>query len=292
MGRNESNVLNRRLLRSYFSTIISISLVLFFIGMAGLLVLNARSVSNYFKENITVLVVLSVEASEDDASQLSEQISGYPFYKDSRIISKEEGVEQMKQMLGEDFLDVFEVNPIPVSLELQVAADYISTDSLARVEYVLSQYPVVEDVVYQQSMVELLNSNLERIGYVIGCFTLLLMFVSTVLINNTIRLNIYAKRFVIHTMRLVGATKFFISRPFLGQAFFQGLIAGLIANVYLLVTLYIIRNEFNQLFTLLEPSALGLLIALVVALGVLICVVSTGFVVRSMISLNKDELYY
>ena len=292
MGRNESNVLNRRLLRSYFSTIISISLVLFFIGMAGLLVLNARSVSNYFKENITVSVVLSVEASEDDASQLSEQISGYPFYKDSRIISKEEGVEQMKQMLGEDFLDVFEVNPIPVSLELQVAADYISTDSLARVEYVLSQYPVVEDVVYQQSMVELLNSNLERIGYVIGCFTLLLMFISTVLINNTVRLNIYAKRFVIHTMRLVGATKFFISRPFLGQAFFQGLIAGLIANVYLLVTLYIIRNEFNQLFTLLEPSALGLLIALVVALGVLICVVSTGFVVRSMIPLNKDELYY
>lgn len=292
MGRNESNVLNRRLLRSYFSTIISISLVLFFIGMAGLLVLNARSVSNYFKENITVSVVLSVEASEDDASQLSEQISGYPFYKATRIISKEEGVEQMKQMLGGDFLDVFEVNPIPVSLELQVAADYISTDSLARVEYVLSQYPVVEDVVYQQSMVELLNSNLERIGYVIGCFTLLLMFVSTVLINNTVRLNIYAKRFVIHTMRLVGATKFFISRPFLGQAFFQGLIAGLIANVYLLVTLYIIRNEFNQLFTLLEPSALGLLIALVVALGVLICVVSTGFVVRSMISLNKDELYY
>lgn len=292
MGRNESNVLNRRLLRSYFSTIISISLVLFFIGMAGLLVLNARSVSNYFKENITVSVVLSVEASEDDASQLSEQISGYPFYKDSRIISKEEGVGQMKQMLGEDFLDVFEVNPIPVSLELQVAADYISTDSLARVEYVLSQYPIVEDVVYQQSMVELLNSNLERIGYVIGCFTLLLMFISTVLINNTVRLNIYAKRFVIHTMRLVGATKFFISRPFLGQAFFQGLIAGLIANVYLLVTLYIIRNEFNQLFTLLEPSALGLLIALVVALGVLICVVSTGFVVRSMISLNKDELYY
>lgn len=292
MGRNESNVLNRRLLRSYFSTIISISLVLFFIGMAGLLVLNARSVSNYFKENITVSVVLSVEASEDDASQLSEQISGYPFYKDSRIISKEEGVEQMKQMLGEDFLDVFEVNPIPVSLELQVAADYISTDSLARVEYMLSQYPVVEDVVYQQSMVELLNSNLERIGYVIGCFTLLLMFVSTVLINNTVRLNIYAKRFVIHTMRLVGATKFFISRPFLGQAFFQGLIAGLIANVYLLVTLYIIRNEFNQLFTLLEPSALGLLIVLVVAVGVLICVVSTGFVVRSMISLNKDELYY
>lgn len=292
MGRNESNVLNRRLLRSYFSTIISISLVLFFIGMAGLLVLNARSVSNYFKENISVSVIFSVETSEEDAAVFGENISQYPFVKQYEIISKEEGVVQMKQMLGEDFLDVFEVNPIPVSLELQVAADYISTDSLARVESLLCENSIVEDVVYQQSMVELLNSNLERIGLVIGVFALLLMFISTVLINNTVRLNIYAKRFVIHTMRLVGATKFFISRPFLGQAFFQGLIAGLIANVYLLITLYIIRNEFNQLFTLFEPSALALLMFIVVAVGVVICVLSTSVVVRSMISLTKDELYY
>ena len=292
MGRNESNVLNRRLLRSYFSTIISISLVLFFIGMAGLLVLNARSVSNYFKENISVSVIFSVETSEEDAAVFGENISQYPFVKQYEIISKEEGVAQMKQMLGEDFLDVFEVNPIPVSLELQVAADYISTDSLARVESLLCENSIVEDVVYQQSMVELLNSNLERIGLVIGVFALLLMFISTVLINNTVRLNIYAKRFVIHTMRLVGATKFFISRPFLGQAFFQGLIAGLIANVYLLITLYIIRNEFNQLFTLFEPSALALLMVIVVAVGVVICILSTSVVVRSMISLTKDELYY
>ena len=237
-------------------------------------------------------MIFSVETSEEDAAVFGENISQYPFVKQYEIISKEEGVAQMKQMLGEDFLDVFEVNPIPVSLELQVAADYISTDSLARVESLLCENSIVEDVVYQQSMVELLNSNLERIGLVIGVFALLLMFISTVLINNTVRLNIYAKRFVIHTMRLVGATKFFISRPFLGQAFFQGLIAGLIANVYLLITLYIIRNEFNQLFTLFEPSALALLMVIVVAVGVVICILSTSVVVRSMISLTKDELYY
>lgn len=292
MGKSESNVLNRRLLRSYFSTIISISLVLFFIGMAGLLVLNARSVSNYFKENITVSVILSVEADEEDASEFGEAIGDEPFIKHIDIISKEDGVEQMKQMLGEDFLEVFEVNPIPVSLELQVAADYIHTDSLARIELMLEEFSLVEDVVYQQSMVELLNSNLERIAMVIVIFVIFLMFISTVLINNTVRLNIYAKRFVIHTMRLVGATKFFISRPFLGQAFFQGLIAGLIADVYLLVILYVIRNEFNRLFTLLEPSALALLIGIVIVLGVVICVISTFIVVRSMVSLTKDQLYY
>ena len=133
MGKSEANVLNRRLLRSYFSTILSISIVLFFIGLAGLLVLNANSVSNYFKENIEISVILSVESEQEDALKLVSDLEQYPFLKDSRIISKDEGVEQMKELLGEDFLDVFDVNPIPVSVELQINADYISTDSLARV---------------------------------------------------------------------------------------------------------------------------------------------------------------
>lgn len=292
MGKSEANVLNRRLLRSYFSTILSISIVLFFIGLAGLLVLNANSVSNYFKENIEISVILSVETEQEDALKLVSDLEQYPFLKDSRIISKDEGVEQMKELLGEDFLDVFDVNPIPVSVELQINADYISTDSLARVEQQISAFPMVDEVVYQQSLVELLNANLERVAMIISIFVLLLSFISMVLINNTVRLNIYSKRFTIHTMRLVGATKFFISKPFVAQAFFQGLISGLVANVYLLITLYIIRNEFNQLFSLFEPSALILLILMVISAGVLICVVSTAVVVRNMISLTKDELYY
>ena len=292
MAKNESNILYRRLLRSYFSSVISISLVLFLVGMTGVLVVNARSVSNYFKENITVTAVLSVEADEAEASSLADDLQGTGYIKDVRIITKEEGVEEMKEVLGDDFMDVFEVNPIPVSLELQVAADYVSTDSLAVIETAIRANPSVEDVVYQQSLVELLNANLERIGLVAGIFVLLLLFISVVLINNTVRLNVYARRFTIHTMRMVGATRSFITRPFVGQAFFQGLISGAVADVFILGALYLIRNEFYQLFSLFDAMLLGAVMAVVVLLGILICMVSTSAGVRSLISLNKNELYY
>lgn len=292
MAKSESNILYRRLLRSYFSSVISISLVLFLVGMTGVLIVNAKSVSNYFKENITVSAVLSVEADEADASAMADRLENTPYVKDIRIITKEEGVEEMKKMLGDDFLDVFEVNPIPVSLELQVAADYISTDSLSVIEEALYEYPAVHEVVYQQSLVEILNANIERIGVVAGVLVLLLLFISVVLINNTVRLNVYSKRFTIHTMRLVGATKGFITRPFVGQAFFQGLIAGAVADVLILGALYLIRNEFYQLFSLIDAMLLGLVMIAVIVLGVLLCMVSTSAGVRSLISLTKNELYY
>ena len=292
MAKSESNILYRRLLRSYFSSVISISLVLFLVGMTGVLIVNAKSVSNYFKENITVSAVLSVEADEADASAMADRLENTPYVKDIRIITKEEGVEEMKKILGDDVLDVFEVNPIPVSLELQVAADYISTDSLSVIEEALYEYPAVHEVVYQQSLVEILNANIERIGVVAGVLVLLLLFISVVLINNTVRLNVYSKRFTIHTMRLVGATKGFITRPFVGQAFFQGLIAGAVADVLILGALYLIRNEFYQLFSLIDAMLLGLVMIAVIVLGVLLCMVSTSAGVRSLISLTKNELYY
>ena len=280
------------LLRSYVSSVISISLVLFLVGMVGVLVVNARSVSNYFKENITVSAILTVEADEADASALADILTGTGYVKDARIVTKEEGGEEMKGILGDDFMGVFEVNPIPVSLELQISADYISTDSLAVIEESLYSYPAVDEVVYQQSLVELLNANLERISLVAGVFVLLLLFISVVLINNTVRLNVYSKRFTIHTMRLVGATKSFITMPFVGQAFFQGLISGAVADVFILGALYLIRNEFYQLFSLFDAMLLGMVMIGVVVLGVLICMISTSAGVRSLISLNKSELYY
>lgn len=292
MPKNENNILYRRLLRSYFSSVISISLVLFLMGMTGVLIVNARSVSNYFKENITVSAILSVEADDADASALADELEHTGYVKDVRIITKEEGVEEMKEILGEDFMDVFGVNPIPVSLELQIAADYISTDSLSVIGEALGSYPIVEDVVYQQSLVELLDANLERIGLVAGVFVLLLLFISVVLINNTVRLNVYARRFTIHTMRLVGATRHFIARPFVGQAFFQGLISGAIADVFILGALYLVRNEFYQLFSLFDAVLLGGVMVAVIVLGILICMISTSAGVRSLISLKRNELYY
>lgn len=284
MAERESNILYRRLLRSYFSSVISISLVLFLVGMTGALIVNAKSVSNYFKENITVSAVLNVEADEADASAMADRLENTPYVKDIRIITKEEGVEEMKEILGDDFMDVFEVNPIPVSLELQIAADYISADSLSIIEEALYGYPAVDDVVYQQSLVELLNANIERIGIVAGVFVTLLLFISVVLINNTVRLSVDSKRSSIRVMRLVGATKGFITRPFVGQAFFQGLIAGAAADIFILTALYFVRNEFYQLFSLFDAMLLGLVMAVVIVLGILICMISTAAGVRSLIN--------
>ena len=150
----------------------------------------------------------------------------------------------------------------------------------------------VDEVVYQESLVDLLNANLERIGYFLLVLIILLLFISFVLINNTVRLNVYAKRFSVHTMRLVGATKSFITRPFVIQAFYQGLLSGLIAVLGLLAVLSLIRNEFHQLFALFQFRILLEVMAVVVFGGVLICVLCTTWVVRRLINLNKDELYY
>lgn len=292
MGKKESNILFRRLIHSYLSSVISISLVLFLVGIAGIVAANAKGVSDFFKENITVSAIMNIEVSEVEAENVAKKISKKGYVKAVDIISKEQGVKEMKELLGEDFLDVFETNPIPVSLDIQVNAEYFSKDSLVMIQRDLQKEKMIAEVVYQESLVDLLNANLEKIGLVLGVFILLLMFISFVLINNTVRLNVYSKRFTIHTMRLVGATKGFICKPFAGQAFFQGMISSSIAVLALIGVMYVVRNEFNQLFELLDVMMLGAVLVAVILLGVLICVFSTIIVVRGMVSLTNDELYY
>lgn len=292
MGKKESKILFRRLIHSYLSSVISISLVLFLVGIAGIIAANAKGVSDFFKENITVSAIMNIEVSEVEAEGVAKKLSKKKYVKSVDIVSKEQGVREMKEILGEDFLDVFETNPIPVSLDIQVNAEYFSKDSLAMIQKDLSKDSMIAEVVYQDSLVDLLNANLEKIGLVLGIFILLLMFISFVLINNTVRLNVYSKRFTIHTMRLVGATKGFICKPFAGQAFFQGMISSSIAVLALIGVMYVVRNEFNQLFVLLDMKVLGLVLLSVILIGVLICVLSTVIVVRGMISLTNDDLYY
>lgn len=292
MGKQDNNILYRRLVRSYLSSVVSISLVLFLVGIAGLLIVNARAVSNYFKENIRMSAVLEVEVADKEADSLRNVVKKMDFVKNVEVISREQGVAEMKELLGEDFLDVFESNPIPISLELQLNAGYISSDSLALVKKRLSDIPQVDEVVFQESLVDLLNANVERIGVVMAVFIALLLFISFVLINNTVRLNVYSKRFTIHTMRLVGATKGFITRPFVGQAFFQGIISGSIAALGLLGVIYTIRTEFNQLYMIFDLQTLAYLVGVVILIGVLLCMICTSMVVRRLISLTNDELYY
>lgn len=292
MSKTDNSILYKRIVRSYFSSVISISLVLFLVGFAGLLAINARAVSNYFKENITVSAILPIETTVLEALLLMEDMQDYVFIKHINYVSKAQGVAEMKLMLGNNFLDVFDVNPIPISLDFQIEADYMSKDSLSVIKKSLLEDPLISDVVYQESMIELLNANLERLGIILLILVGMLLLISFILINNTVRLNIYSKRFTIHTMRLVGATKGFITKPFIGQAFFQGLISGSIAVLALIGILFVIKNEFFQLFMIFQYELLVYILAGLIILGILICILNTVFVVRRLISLTNDDLYY
>lgn len=284
-------MIRRRLVGAWLSTVISISLVLLLVGVAGLLVVNARSVSDYFKENMQISVLMRQDVDEDEALEYVSSLDEMPFIRSTKFVSREQGTKEMTDLLGDDFLKVFETAPIPVSVDVTLKAAYVSPDSLTVVKKSIERSALVDEVVYQQSLVERLNTNLGRISLVLGVFIALLLFISFVLINNTVRLNVFSRRFTIHTMRLVGATKSFIRTPFLVQAVFQGLFSALLATMMLIGILFFVKSEFEQLFEVFRPDLLLLVVGIVILSGVVICTVSTALVVGRLVTLSKDELY-
>jgi cell division transport system permease protein len=292
MARPEKKLMRKRIVNAYLSSVISISLVLLLTGIAALLVVNARSVSRYLKENMHVSVLLKDEATDAQAQAWAASLGALPYVHNARVITREEGAEELKDMLGEDFLDVFETSPVPVSVDVTLEADYVHPDSLALVTRGLSQSPLVDEVETQQTVVEALTSNLARISIVLGVFILLLLFISFVLINNTVRVSVFARRFTIHTMKLVGATRGFIRAPFVRAAVLQGLASSVLAVGMLWALLEAARRSFPELASLVDLKQLLLVCGIVVVAGVLLCVVSTALVVNRLVAASKDDLYY
>jgi cell division transport system permease protein len=292
MAGNDNKIMRRRLANAYLSSVISISLVLLLVGVASLLLVNAKGVSDYFKENMQVSVLMKHTVSDEDALKYKGKLDKMHFIKNTVFISKEQGERELADQLGEDFLEIFETSPIPVSIDVTLTADYVSADSLEVVKGVIAASPLVDEVVYQKTLVDALNANLSRISMIIGIFVALLLFISYVLINNTVRLNVFARRFTIHTMKLVGATRSFIRAPFLVQSAFQGVFSAMIANIVLVVILFVMRNELEQLFRIFRMDLLLVVMGIVLVCGILICLISTWFVVNKLVALKKDELYY
>ena len=292
MANRDNRMMRRRLMNAYLSSVISISLVLLLVGVASMLLVNAKGVSDYFKENMQISVMMKQNVTDEAAMEYKEVLDGERYIKSTSFISKEQGQKELAEQLGEDFLDVFETSPIPVSIDVTLEADYVSSDSLEVVRAEIAESPLVEEVVYQRSLVDALNANPSRISLILSIFIALLLFISFVLINNTVRLSVYARRFTIHTMKLVGATRSFIRAPFLVQSVFQGLFASFLAIIVLLGLMFLMRSEFAQLFEIFRMELLLLVMGIVVAAGLAICLISTYFVVNKLISLRKDELYY
>ena len=292
MAVNDNKIMRRRLANAYLSSVISISLVLLLVGVASLLLVNAKGVSDCFKENMQVSVLLKQSVSDEDALEYRKDLERSRFIRSTVFVSREQGQRELADQLGDDFLDIFETSPIPVSIDITLNADYVSADSLEVVKSEIARSSLVDEVVYQKTLVDALNANLSRISMVIGIFVGLLLFISYVLINNTVRLNVFARRFTIHTMKLVGATRSFIRAPFLLQSAFQGLFAALIAIIALVSMLYFMRSEFEQLFEIFRLDLLLVVMGIVIVSGLVICLLSTWFVVNKLVSLKKDELYY
>lgn len=291
MAQNESRLMRRRLANAYLSSVISISLVLLLVGVASMLLVNTKSVSDYFKESMQISVIMKPEVSDNEALAYKETLDSMKFVRSSVFVSKAQGEKEMESMLGKDFLSVFQSSPVPVSVSVSLDAAYVASDSLKIIETKISSSPLVDEVVYQQSLVDALNANLSKISAVLGIFIALMMFISFVLINNTMRLTVYAKRFTVHTMKLVGATRSFIRGPFLVRAAFLGLFSSVLALIMLVGILFVIRTEFSQLFEIFTLERLLIVMGIVVASGLIICVLSTYFVVNRLVSLTKDELY-
>ena len=292
MANRDNKIMRRRLMNAYLSSVISISLVLLLVGVAAMLLVNAKGVSDYFKENMQVSVMMKQNVSDEAALEFKEVLDGERYIRSTQFISKEQGRKELALQLGDDFLDVFETSPIPVSIDVTLEAGYVSSDSLEVVKAEISRNPLVDEVIYQRSLVDALNANLSRISLVLGVFIALLLFISYVLINNTVRLNVFARRFTIHTMKLVGATRSFIRAPFLVQATFQGLFSAFLAIIVLLGLMFLMRSSFAQLFEIFRMDLLLLVMGIVVAAGLFICLTSTYFVVNKLVSLTNDELYY
>ncbi len=296
MAQQEKNIINQQLVQSYLSSVISISLVLLLVGITGLLAVNARTVSDYFKEHLGVSVILDQETKDADSTLIIKQFMATPYVKDAvreaAFISREKGAAEMAQLLGSEFLDIFEYNPLPASVELRLKAAYVHNDSIARMETHLSKLPYVEEVSYQAPLITLINRNLRNIGIVLGVIILVLLIISFALIHNTIRLSVFARRFTIYTMRLVGATRRFIRKPFMAQAFIQGLLSSLIAIVLLMGVLYLLQREFPGILMLISRQMFLLVMGGMMVTGILLCRISTYFVVNRVVKLKASAFYY
>ena len=291
MSKKESHVTSRQLRSSYLTTIISISLVLFVIGLVGLLILNAHKISRHVKENIGFTVFLNNDVKEVDMIKLQKSLDASSFVRSTEFISKEQAAMELKDELGEDFVNFLGYNPLLSSIDVKLKAEYANADSIAKIEKRLVKYSQVKEISYQKSLIETVNQNIKKISIVLLIFCGLLFIISLSLINNTIRLSVYARRFLIKTMELVGATRAFVRAPFVIKSLWHSLISILITFVLLGGVIYMIDKHIPELSILYELDTIAILYACIMVIGFAIVWCSTTLAVNRYLRMKGNDLY-
>ncbi|WP_314200028.1 cell division protein FtsX [Capnocytophaga sputigena] len=292
MARSIDSFNKRRLLTSYFSVIVSITLVLFLLGFFGFLVFSTKKLANHFKEQVTVTILIKDEAKSADIAQLQKTLSVASFVKSLRFISKDEAAETFSKDIGEDFVSFIGTNPLQNVIDLSLKAEYAEPDRMAEIKRELEQNSFVSKVMYDQSLVALIHENVNRIGLITLVFSALFTFVSVLLINASIRLSIYSKRFIIKTMQLVGATRSFIRRPFIRTNVRLGILSAFLAILLFYGALLAIVKSYPEFSILLDNTILCIVFIGILAMGILISWLSTYFATQRFLNLNTNDLYY
>lgn len=292
MSKSFERYQKRKLISSYFSVVLSIGLVLFLLGILGLLVLNTKKLADHFKEQITISVFLKDNAKQVEVDQLQKSLVMAEYTKSASYVSKEEAAEQHSAEIGENFIEFLGYNPLKNSIDIQLLADYVSTDQIEQIAEDIGSKTYVEEVSYDRPLIALLTENVKKIGFWILIASAIFTAIAVLLINSSIRLSIYSKRFIIKTMQMVGATKKFIRRPFIWTNIKLGMLGAVVALITLGLLLYYLDNNFPELNLFQDPLILGSLFLGVFLLGILISYVSTFFATQRFLNLRTDDLYY
>jgi len=291
MEEFEVSTSSRKTKSVYISTVISIALVLLMTGLLGLILVHAKNLSNYVKENIVLNIIVNDGVTEADILSLQKELDGNVAVLRTQYVSKELAARNLQNDLGEDFVKFLGYNPLLSSIDVYLKADYANKVGVETFTKQASNNSLVKEAVYQDSLIDMVNQNIRIIGLIILAFAAILLIIAVALINNTIRLAIYSQRFLIKSMQMVGATKGFIRRPFLGYGILHGLLGGLIAIILLLVTLYFAQEQIPEIVILRNYFEFAVIFLGVICLGIIISGASTYFAVSKYLRLRINDLY-
>lgn len=291
MSRSYERFQKRRLISSYFSVVLSIFLVLFLLGSLGMFVINTEKISNTFKENVPLTVYFKDEAKETEIEALQAQILNQPYLKDLTFVHKDSAAIQHQETIGENFVHFLGYNPLQHSFDIHLNGAFVQKDSIKNIELTFKENPLVDDVIYDQELVILLNDNVERVTFWVLIISGVFTIISMLLINSSLRLSVYSNRFIIKTMQMVGATKAFIRKPFIWRSIKLGLIGSVLAIVAVLLLTSYVDKHFPSLKLMQDYESLALVSLGILLLGIIITWLSTYFATQRFLNLKSDDLY-
>ena len=273
------------------SIVISMSLVLFVLGVLGVLLINANRLSNHVKQNIGFSVMIKEGVKDVDIMQLQKWIDSKAYSLETDWVSKEDATKELQEQLGEDFISFLGYNPLLESIDIKLKATYANPDSLLVLQEELTKNDLIHEVFYQKDLVEKISENMRKMSIFLLSFCFLLFIISFTLINNTIRLSVYSKRFLIRTMKLVGATNKFIKGPFLSDSIYNGVYSSLVTICMLLVVFQLLQSDMPDFLNIQDLKSMGIIFASIFVAGILFTWLSTFFALRKYLRIKESEIY-